>query len=83
VVYQAKQAFYVKDTCNERWCLVIQWRIELDVNNHDDSRVQYVDNPSLSRHIAPLHEENDVDEVHATQNDHRKGIWENILTLHE
>ena len=83
MVYQAKQVFYVKDPCNERWCVVIQWRIEHDVNNHDNSRVQYVDNPSLSRYITPLHEEKDVDEVHATQNDHSEGIWENILTLHE
>jgi len=26
----------------------------------------YANNPSLSRHIAPLNKENDVDEVHVT-----------------
>ena len=83
MAYREKQVFYVKDPCNERWSVVIQGRIEPDANNHDDSRVQYVVNPSLSRHVTPLKEENDVDKVHATRNDHNEGIWENIVTLSE
>ena len=71
----------MKDPYNERWPVVIQGRIEHDANKHDDSRVQYVVNPSLSRHVTSLEEENDVDKVHATWNDHNEGIWENIVTL--
>jgi len=37
-----------------------------DVNNHDDSIVQYVNNLSFSRQLLNMNEENDVDEVHAT-----------------
>ena len=82
MAYQAKQVFYVKDPSNERWSVVIQGRTEYDVDNHDDSIVKHADN-SISRHLPPINEENDVDEVHATRNDHNEGIWENIVTLPE
>jgi len=39
MAYQAKQVFYVKDPSNERWSVVIQWRNEPDIDNHDDSIV--------------------------------------------
>jgi len=81
MAYQAKQVFYVKDPSNERWSVVIQGKNELDVDNHDDSIVQYVNNSSLSRQLPPINEENDVDEVHTTRTDHNEGIWENIATL--
>ena len=80
MAYKAKQVFYVKDPSNERWSVVIQGRTEYDVDNHDDSIVQHADN-SISRHLPPINEKNDVDEVHATRNDHNEGIWENIVTL--
>jgi len=70
MAYQAKQDIYVKEATNERWSVDIQGRNEHDVNSHDDSRVQYADNSSFSRHIPPMNEENDVHKVHATQNDH-------------
>jgi len=79
--YRAKQGFYVKDPSNKRWSVVIQGRNEHDVDNHDNSRVQYADNPSLSRHLPPVNEENDVDEVHARWNDHNEEIWKNIVTF--
>jgi len=81
MAYQAKQVFYVKYPSNERWSIVIQGRNEHDVDNHDDSRVQYADNPSFSRHLPPMNEENDVDELHGTRNYHNEGIWKNIITL--
>jgi len=81
MAYQAKQIFYVKDPSNQRWSVVIKWRNEHDVENHDHSRVQYTDYSSLSRQLPPLNEENDVDEVHATRTDHNEGLWENIVTL--
>jgi len=82
MAYEAKQVFYVKDPSNERLSIVIQERTEYDVYNHDDSIVQHADN-SFSRHLPPVNEENDVDEVHATWNDHNEGIWKNIVTLPE
>jgi len=82
MAYQAKQVFYVRDSSNERSSVVIQGRTKYDVDNHDDSIVQHVDN-SFSRHLPPINEENDVDEVHATQGDHNEGIWKNIVTLSE
>jgi len=60
-----------------------QGRNEYDVDNHDDSIAQYVDNPSFSKHLPPMNKENDVDEVQATRSDHNEGIWENIITLPE
>jgi len=78
MAYQEKQVFYVKDPSNERW-LVVKERNEHDVENHDDSIVQYADNSSFSRQLPPMNEENDVDEVHATGTDHNEGIWENIV----
>jgi len=74
MAYQAKQVFYVEDASNERWSLVIKGRNEYDGNNHDDSRVRYSDNPSFSRHLPLMNEENDVDEVLATRNDHNEEI---------
>jgi len=82
MTYQAKHVFYVKDPSNERWSVVIQGRTEYDFENLDDSIVQHADN-SLSKHVSPINEENDVDEVHATRTDHNEGIWENIVTLPE
>jgi len=82
MAYQAKQVFYVKDPCNERWSVVIQGKTEYDIGNHDESIVHHSDN-SLSRYVSPINDENDVDEVHVTQTDHNEGIWENIITLPE
>ena len=73
MAYQAKQVFYVKDPSNERWSVDIQGRTKYDVNNHDDSIVQHVDN-SFSRHLPPINVENDVDEVHAKRSDHNERI---------
>jgi len=56
------------------WSIVLQGRID-----HDDSRDQFIDNPSFPRQIPPMNEENDVDGVHTTHNDHNEGIWDNIL----
>jgi len=81
MAYQAKQVFYVKDPSNERWSVVIQVRNEPDVDNHDDSIVQYDNNSSFSRQLPPMNEENNVDEVHVTRTDHNEGIWENLTTL--
>jgi len=81
MAYQAKQVFYVKDPSNERWSVVIHGQNEFDVDNRDDSIAQYADNPSLCRQLPPMNDENDVDEVHATRNDHNEGIWKNIITL--
>ena len=74
MAYQAKQVFYVKDPLNEKWSVVIQGKNEPDVDNHDDSIVQYANNSSFSRQLPPMNEENDVDEVHATRIDHNEGI---------
>jgi len=73
MAYQAKQGFYVNDPSNERCSVVIQGRTEYDVDNHDDSIVQHVDN-SFSRHLPPINVENDVDEVHAKRSDHNERI---------
>jgi len=77
MAYQAKQVFYVKDHFNKRWSIVLQGRTEYEVDNHDDSIVQHADN-SFSRHLPCINDENDVDEVHATQNDHNEGIWKTL-----
>ena len=55
-----------------RWLVVIQGKNEPDVDNHDDSIVQYANNSSFSRQLPPMNEENDVDEVHATRMDHNE-----------
>ena len=34
MAYQAKQVFYVKDPCNEKWSVVIQGKTEYDIENH-------------------------------------------------
>jgi len=81
MAYQEKQVFYVKYPSNERWSIVIQGRNEPDVDNHDDSIVQYANNLLFSRQLPPMNEENDIDEVHATRTDHNEGIWESIAIL--
>ena len=78
MAYQEKQVFYIKDPSDERWSIVIQGRNELDVDNHDNSIAQYGNNPSFSIHLPPMNDENDVDEVHATQSDHNEEIWKTL-----
>ena len=71
----------MKDPSNERLSVVIHERTGHDVHPQDDSRVQSIEKSSLPRQLPPFNDENDVDEVHDTYNDHNEGIWEKVLTL--
>lgn len=80
--YQVKQVLYLNDPSNERWSVVLQRRIEHDVHDHDDSRLDLIESHSFSRWIPPLNKEDHDDfKVHAIYNNHNEEIWEKILTF--
>ena len=49
----------------------------VDGNHLQDSTLEILQTPLLSRIPTPT-DENEVDDVHATRDDHFEGLWENI-----
>ena len=47
---------------------------------NQDSTHDICDTPSFSTRLVHFNEENEVDDVHATRDDHQEGIWENVTT---
>ncbi|XP_029126273.1 uncharacterized protein LOC114915575 [Cajanus cajan] len=78
MAYQARQIFYVKDPCNEKWSVVLEGRTMH--GTHEDESLDMHETPSFSsRSFGPI-ADNEVDEIHAIRSDHDEGIWENIPT---
>lgn len=77
---QVKQVFYVTDLSNNKWSVVLQGKNN-NVCDEFGDLTDIMDTPSFSIHVAPtFNEDDDVDDVHATRDDHQEGIWENIPT---
>ena len=77
---QARQVFYVQDSCNLTLSMVLQGR-PIDISDqNDDSTLDIYEMPAFSIKMPFIIEENKVDDVHANRNDHDEGLWENIPT---
>ena len=76
---QAKQVFYVKDPCDERWSVVLHGKtIGVNVENDDSYMDSYVS--PLSTQMTPnVVGEEEADDVHANHNDHDEGELINIV----
>ncbi|XP_052728168.1 uncharacterized protein LOC128195186 [Vigna angularis] len=77
---QAKQVFYVNDPSNKRWSIVLQGRTTHGSHPNDGSTLDIYETPSFSTNIPTLDVDTEVDDVHATRDDHHEGLWENIPT---
>jgi len=78
MAYQARQVFYVRDPCNERWSVVLEGRNMHGTDEHDSLDMH--ETPSFSNITFGVVVDNEVDDTHAIRNDHDEGIWENIPT---
>ena len=79
MAFQAKQVFYVKDSSNRRWSVVLQGRNMIGGDETFDMSTD-ISEIRLSSRIATFNEENEEDDMYATRDDHHEGIWENIPT---
>ena len=77
---QARQVFYVQDSCDSRLSVVLQGRPIGISHQNDDSTLDICDTPAFSSKMPSIIEENELDVVHANHNDHDEGLWENIPT---
>ena len=75
---QAKQVFYVTDLTNKRWLVVLHGRIMHDTHENDNLTFDISETPSFSTNMPTLNVDNEVDDVHATRDDHHEGLWENV-----
>ncbi|XP_027364391.1 uncharacterized protein LOC113871494 [Abrus precatorius] len=78
MAFQVKQVFYVTDPSNKRSSIVLQGRSN-NVNEEFGDLSNIIDTPSLSTCVLTFNED-DVDDVYATREDHREEIWENNET---
>jgi len=72
MVEQAKEVFYVQDPCGERWSVVLH-RKTIDVNLEDDDSTLDTYHTPFSTHMPNVNREEEVNDVHANQNDHDVG----------
>lgn len=77
---QAKQVFYITDPSNKRWSVVLQGKKMTATDDIKDSSLDISETLSFSSKMPNFNEEDEVDDVHATRDDHHEGIWENIVT---
>lgn len=75
---QAKQVFYVSDPSNKKWSVVLQGKISHEPNNDNLHSTLYTYETPFTQRQSTSMEETLVDDVYATRDDHREGIWENI-----
>ncbi|XP_068472457.1 uncharacterized protein [Phaseolus vulgaris] len=75
---QAKQVFYVTDLTNKRWSVVLHGRIMHGTHENDNLTFDISETPSFSTNMPTLNVDNEVDDVHATRDDHHEGLWENV-----
>ena len=78
MAYHAKQIFYVRDPCNDRWSVVLEGRSMH--GTHEDGSLDMHDTPTFSNRTFNEVVDNEMDDIHAIRSDHDEGIWENIPT---
>nr|KYP36504.1 hypothetical protein KK1_042375 [Cajanus cajan] len=63
MAYQARQIFYVRDPCNEKWSVVLEGRT-MHVTHEDESLDIHETRSFSSRSFGPI-ADNEMDEIHA------------------
>ena len=77
---QARQVFYVQDPSDSRWSVFVQGRKFSMSDYSDGSSVDVSDMPIACQQMPIINGIDHDDVVHATRNDHHKGLWENNHT---
>ena len=80
MAHQARQVFYVQDSCDSRYSMVLQGRPSGLNESHDDCTLDICDTPPFSTKMPSINESHYVDDVHANRIDHDEGLWENNVT---
>ena len=77
---QARHVFYIQDSCDSTWSVVLQGKSNSISHQNDTLTLHIGESPSFSPQMPSVNEEHEVDDVHAIHDDHDEGLWENILT---
>jgi len=76
---QAKHVFYVQDSCDERWSVVLHGKtIGVNVKD-DDSYIHSYISPLSTQMTHNVVGEEEADNVHTNRNDHDEGELVNIV----
>ncbi|XP_031111755.1 uncharacterized protein LOC116015719 [Ipomoea triloba] len=73
---QAKQVFYVTDPCDKKWSIVLHGKKQITGDLNEDISFDIEEIPPFSLSLLPVIVDNEIDEVHASRDDHHEGIWE-------
>ncbi|XP_031127671.1 uncharacterized protein LOC116029770 [Ipomoea triloba] len=73
---QAKQVFYVTDSCDKKWSIVLHGKKQITGDLNEDVSFDIEEIPPFSLSLLPVMVDNEIDEVHASRDDHHEGIWE-------
>ncbi|XP_031127604.1 uncharacterized protein LOC116029701 [Ipomoea triloba] len=73
---QAKQVFYVTDPCDKKWSIVLHGKKQITGDLNEDVSFDIEEIPPFSLSLLSVIVDNEIDEVHASRDDHHEGIWE-------
>ena len=74
MVAQARQVFYVQDSCESSWSVVLQGRTTCIGHHIDGSTLDVSEMPTFSKQMPLINAEDDEDDVHPTRNNHDEGL---------
>ena len=70
----------LQDPCDSRFLVILQGRASGINHPHDDSTLDICETLGFSNRMPSINEAHDIDDVHANNNDHDEGLWQNIPT---
>ncbi|XP_019183937.1 PREDICTED: uncharacterized protein LOC109178839 [Ipomoea nil] len=74
---QAKQVFYVTDPSDKKWSVVLHGKRQITGEGNEDVSYEIEEIPPFSSSLLLVIIDNEIDEVHASRDDHHEGLWEN------
>ncbi|XP_019179175.1 PREDICTED: uncharacterized protein LOC109174391 [Ipomoea nil] len=74
---QAKQVFFVTDPSDKKWSVVLHGKRQITGEGNEDVSYEIEEIPPFSSSLLPVIIDNEIDEVHASRDDHHEGLWEN------
>ena len=77
---QVRQVFYVQDSSDPRWSVVLQGKTSCIPYHIDASTLVVNELPTFSPQMPSINAENEEDDVDANCNDHDEGLCENTAT---
>ncbi|XP_019173250.1 PREDICTED: uncharacterized protein LOC109168723 [Ipomoea nil] len=74
---QVKQVFFVTDPSDKKWSVVLHGKRQITGDGNEDVSYEIEEIPPFSSSLLPVIIDNEIDEVHASRDDHHEGLWEN------